>query len=499
MASKYQDYLAAKVLSEGNVVSYRQLTRALKVHSNVAKQMLYEFHRSQNARKPGCVHATYLISGVSKPQQAGQDKKPNGVHFQQDEDTMMNDDSLMSSGVPDAGAEEQYMSEKISVMSVTLVQEHHLEEARFSFDSISCIHVYSLEPGPLQNIQILSDCNHKVNAEHGSEDLLETWKEYGTIHNPYAQRRTRRQPTMAPAPSASTSAMKPAQKQDSAVAPPAANKAQSAATKPANSTRRPSSSSGQKPVTKPDAKPQAKREVSGGSLFKSFAKTKAPEPEKSEHSASASQASGSAPTPAQDEDEAMPDAPGSSEGESEDPEDAKFALDSKARTKDVDGKLEEEKKAKREREEKMRIMMEEDDGEEHDKPADEASPSSRHEASEENADEEMKDSPPASNAAAEEDEVEAAPTDEKPRRRRGRRRVTRKKTTKDAEGYLVTRQESGWESFSETEPETAAPAPSKKPTVTLGESKKGTQPQQKSQQSQAKKGQGNIMNFFGKK
>lgn len=28
--------------------------------------MLYEFHRQQNARKPGSVHATYLISGLRR-------------------------------------------------------------------------------------------------------------------------------------------------------------------------------------------------------------------------------------------------------------------------------------------------------------------------------------------------------------------------------------------------------------------------------------------------
>ena len=90
-------------------------------------RMLYEFHCSQNARKPGCVHATYLIGGVPKPQEAHQDQKPNGVNSQQDEDIVMNDNSIMSSSLPDPVTEEQYMSEKIPVISVALVQEQHLE------------------------------------------------------------------------------------------------------------------------------------------------------------------------------------------------------------------------------------------------------------------------------------------------------------------------------------------------------------------------------------
>ena len=70
-------------------------------------------------------------------------------------------------------------------------------------------------------------------------------------------------------------------------------------------------------------------------------------------------------------------------------------------------------------------------------------------------------------------------------RRRGRRQVKKKKTVKDEEGYLVTREELVWESFSEDEP-----APSK-PKSTLTTSK--------SSKSSGKPGQGNIMSFFSKK
>ena len=72
-------------------------------------------------------------------------------------------------------------------------------------------------------------------------------------------------------------------------------------------------------------------------------------------------------------------------------------------------------------------------------------------------------------------------------RRRGKRRIMRKRMIKDAEGYLVSREEPGWESFSEED--VPPPKPKSKPTVSSG-GKKG-QP--------AKKSQGNIMSFFGKK
>ena len=59
------------MLTSEQQVSYRTLSRALRVHANRAKQMLYDFHTTQNKKKPESLHATYLITGfqsVSPPQ-----------------------------------------------------------------------------------------------------------------------------------------------------------------------------------------------------------------------------------------------------------------------------------------------------------------------------------------------------------------------------------------------------------------------------------------------
>ena len=72
-------------------------------------------------------------------------------------------------------------------------------------------------------------------------------------------------------------------------------------------------------------------------------------------------------------------------------------------------------------------------------------------------------------------------------RRRGRRRVMKKKKVKDEDGYLVTKEEAVWESFSEDEPvpKKLRPAPAKP-----ANSAKGKNP--------VKKGQGSIASFFKK-
>lgn len=146
----YSKFLAESVLTEDKVVrtlfsqlngcqlmtdltrvfqvTYRQLSREVQVHVNTAKQygfvlifdeegnrrltrrrMLYEFHRSQNAKRPGAVHATYLINGTKK----SSDGPRNGT----------DGDVEMGSSPPEAGS----LVEVIPSSALCLVPEERLE------------------------------------------------------------------------------------------------------------------------------------------------------------------------------------------------------------------------------------------------------------------------------------------------------------------------------------------------------------------------------------
>ena len=77
--------------------------------------------------------------------------------------------------------------------------------------------------------------------------------------------------------------------------------------------------------------------------------------------------------------------------------------------------------------------------------------------------------------------------------------MLKKKTTKDAEGYLVTREEPVWESFSEDEP---PPKKAKLPPVSASiaaKVKKSGAAAAGGGAAAGKVGQGNIMSFFAKK
>ena len=128
MTVSHRQWLAAQVLSDQQTISYRTLARAVKVHVNAAKRMLYDFHVHENAKKPGSVHATYLIAGTKKANQ----KPPatNGQNGNHNEDEPIPSSpppftsSMLQSSQQDHQAEEAEIS---SIRTITLVREESLD------------------------------------------------------------------------------------------------------------------------------------------------------------------------------------------------------------------------------------------------------------------------------------------------------------------------------------------------------------------------------------
>ncbi|OCL03189.1 hypothetical protein AOQ84DRAFT_368588 [Glonium stellatum] len=450
MADKYKEYLAAQVLNDSQVVTYRALSRALKVHVNLAKQMLYDFHQKQNARKPGSVHATYLLTGKKHPNTS---QHASGMLSQDGEDSSMQSAPFMSS-IP----EPESPTETISVTSIILVKEEDLEKIKAQLEEVTSIHIYSLEPGPLEIIHLLSVCNQEIARKYAHEDPLENWKTYGTIHNPNVKRRTTRVPAPPVASIALATTSKATPRSDGAVKikedailSKARRGSESEGSRSGRSTPQGEPTIGA--AKKLTAKSTLKRDSSD--IFKSFAKAKAKPKE-------------ATPTTDSAEQSAQEDQPMKDVSEDEYEEDYTPEVEISKEKSDA------ARKARAEREEKLRQMMEDAE----DVPMDDAPVE---------AEEEPPSAPLDKQPQPQEvDEPEAVVT-VAGGRRRGRRRVTKKKTVKDEEGYLVTKEEQVWESFSEDEPEPKKPKTSAIASAT-SKGKKG-----------AKAGQGNIMSFFTKK
>ncbi|KAK8043226.1 hypothetical protein PG994_013709 [Apiospora phragmitis] len=423
----YKNFLAQQILTEDKVVTYRLLSRTLKVHVNAAKQMLYDFHKSQNAKNPGSLHATYLVYGTRK----GSDGQDSDVE--------------MTDSVSD---KDETFSETVPVKTLALIRRRRCKTLQ-QYEEVTSIHVYSLAPHPMKDLQFLSDAAQQVVDMTIQENFsLGALKTYGTVTNPNTRRRERR--AGAPAPAPAKAQPKPQVKQETK--PTIKEEPKKAAAAKDAKDSKPAANTTAKKVAANSA-PALKRQGSSGGIGQMFAKQaskpKKPAP-KPEVSAPALSDEG------EDDSEPMPEAK----------------------------QAEEDGKSRRDRQAELRRMMDESDEEEEESKSKPESPA------EEPMDEDT--SPP----EAEEAKVEEGPAEvvasSGDGRRRGRRRVTKKKQIMDDQGYLVTIQEPGWESFSEED----APAP--KPQKAKPAAADKAAPAAKSKKA-ASKGQGNIMSFFGKK
>ena len=87
---------------------------------------MYDFHHKQNSKKPGSVHATYLITGVKRGVET------NGVHHDDDgEDTVIQSSPpLPSSSIPRPDNDSLVPT---PVRTIMLVKEEHLIQAKALF------------------------------------------------------------------------------------------------------------------------------------------------------------------------------------------------------------------------------------------------------------------------------------------------------------------------------------------------------------------------------
>lgn len=79
--------------------------------------MLFEFHRTENAKKPQSVHATYVISGIQKP------PEPPTTNGHADEDDIMQSSPYLPSSMPNQDA----VSDTLRIASIILAREEDLE------------------------------------------------------------------------------------------------------------------------------------------------------------------------------------------------------------------------------------------------------------------------------------------------------------------------------------------------------------------------------------
>ncbi|KAK2593489.1 CDC27 protein [Conoideocrella luteorostrata] len=427
---EHRKFLADRLLSEEQPVTYRNVSRSLDVHVNVAKGILFEFYQYQNGQRQGSIHATYLVCGISTlPYQATDDADQSGASSQLDN---------------------TYHAARINQLA--LVGEENLQEILGAYQTVTSIHIYSLSP-----IRIKDFWLHEVSTHTDCERLTHkekhhiTQNNYGAIHNPYVRARDRKfQPMLVS--STQTIAAKPVAQQ----ADPGKKKA-----------LEPSPNDSQQSVPSAVRSTSSFKRPSTGNILQSFMKSNPTPPNRQAEPAQQTDMSATALSDDGEADDSdhLPSKPTSHSGPN-----------FKSRT---------------EREEGLRRMMEEEESSEDLNDAEESA--SDHVVEEQPVPELEPVPVPAVNtvmqAKNESLEVISSSGDG---RRRGKRRVLQKKRILDEQGYMVTIQEPGWESFSEDD---NSQPPSKKTTLTSTTSSSAARVKKPA----GKGAQGSIMSFFGRK
>jgi len=108
----YMENLEEWVLEENKVVTYKYLSRSLKVHVNVAKQMLFNFVESKKSSSTPLLGIVYLVSG--SVENKGRSQSDDGVT-------------------------------EASVVKVMLVKEKDLEKVLPKFSKVYSQHIYSVQ------------------------------------------------------------------------------------------------------------------------------------------------------------------------------------------------------------------------------------------------------------------------------------------------------------------------------------------------------------------
>ena len=285
MAPDFKTFLATEVISEGRTISYRNLSRALKVHVNAAKCMLFEFYEKENKKRSGSVYAIYLLSGKKRKDVLadGNDATPKATNG--DVPMPSSPPPFPSSSMPGASQATEQLEERyqISVKTITLCRQEQLQTVKGQYEHISSIHIYSLSPVRVQDLATLTETGRAVFADyHAKQDPLVHNKDYGIIQNPYVWRRKSKRPVNVQAesvqPKPEVQAVAPRKKEEKPG--PFAKAGIKTEVKKEEDKKEPTPATASRPssrdsTTTQDSKSKPSLKRDGSSLFKAFAKQSA--------------------------------------------------------------------------------------------------------------------------------------------------------------------------------------------------------------------------------
>ncbi|KAJ9473922.1 putative DNA polymerase delta subunit [Pseudozyma hubeiensis] len=186
-------FLTSCIQRDKKLVTYRLLSRELRVHVDEAKKALAAFYESHKDKSD--LDATYILIGTAafaepQPDVAATSK---GDEEQLEEDKLIGSSSTPSSStVParsflDSRVTQRQTRANVARKVIRLASAAQLDEARSSFEQITSCHIYSISPGRLRDATQLTAVQHDL---HTQQKYIDTWQqtnrgaELGVIVNP---------------------------------------------------------------------------------------------------------------------------------------------------------------------------------------------------------------------------------------------------------------------------------------------------------------------------
>lgn len=438
------DILDAWILAENKVVTYKLLSRLLRCHVNFAKQTLAAW-REKNPNS----HATYVLCGTSN------------ATISQDIEPPQQQSSMETEKDDDASTQKLNIEPHLTLVhNIRLVAEEDLEMMKAKYQSITSCHVYSVEPARLRDYAIVIDVRNDVKeAMRGqSTKIIDLASTFGTTFNAGVHEADQKRVTRH----TQVQEMKPIMKVEPKAEPVA---------KPQSISRESSTTSQNKQIPEKSVMVPKLKRSAASSLASAFAKTQKPKPK-------------------------IKADPDNLEVRAQSPEKKmkEEATNDPQPQKAVDRPPMKTKK-QMEEEANLRDMMMLDDDEEKEEEAKVAVIPAAGPAVEETVEADMLDGSDWSASDIEMTETKVAPAPvvvPEVVKKRTRKKVKKQVHTKDAKGYMVTKEEWEWVSCDEEE---VAPVSklSRQASVKSETTKTVTAAKKKAP------GQGGIASYFSKR
>ncbi|CBQ68376.1 conserved hypothetical protein [Sporisorium reilianum SRZ2] len=182
--------LTAWLQRDKKLVTYRLLSRELRIHVDDAKTQLAAFYKSNKDKSH--LDATYILIGTpataqAEPEAATTADEHDEVHDGDDKPVSSSSSTAPPRSFLDSRVTHRQTPASVPRQVIRLVSADDLEQARSSLEHISSCHIYSISPGRLRDATQLTAVQHDL---HTQQKYADTWQQtnrgvdLGVIVNP---------------------------------------------------------------------------------------------------------------------------------------------------------------------------------------------------------------------------------------------------------------------------------------------------------------------------